>query len=265
MPNRPTASFNGSDLASVVPGLIIVSTNPYRPPSREVNVMKIASSDISTSPSANYKDRKLNVSVEIGRNTRELLDDSIDALLAILQPRQKLLVLSVGSGTRQWTATYANMGISDVKGGHAVIDIEFIAPDGIGVDVASTNLFSSSLTGATSTTPFIGLMGGTHQWQQPIITITYNSLTMNGDTDTVTIGNPANSQQIEITRAWTAGDVLVIDSRDGYKSVKVNGTEVAFTGSIPEWERNTAGSMDYSDTMTARNRTMSGLYYKRYA
>lgn len=261
MPSYPTATFNAVALTTV-PGLIIISTNPYRPPNRSVDSSRLAASDKSVSPSAYYEGRKLNVAVEIGRNTRELLDDSIDALLAILQPREKALVLSVGSGTRQWTATYANMAFSNVKGGHATIDVEFLASDGMGYDVNSTSLFSTSLTGASSTTAFTGLLGGTAQWQQPTITITFNSLT--GDSsDTVTVGNPANGQQVAITRQWANSDVLVIDSK--LKKVTVNGTEVAFTGSIPEWERGTAGSIDYSDTFSARNRTMSAVYYKRYA
>lgn len=261
MPSFPTATFNGVNLTTVS-GLMVVATNPYRPPKRDLNITKLAAADKSVNSSAYYRNKKLNITVEIGRNTRELLDDSIDTLLALLQPRESALVLSVGAGTRQWTATYANMSFSDVLGGHAVIDIEFEAADGMGVDTASTSLFSTSLTGANSTTPFIGVLGGTAQWQQPIITITYNSLTLNGVSGTVTIGNPANGQQIEIARIWQAGDVLVIDSRT--KDVTVDDIAVDFDGSIPEWERGTLGSMDYSDNFTARNRTMSGIYYKRY-
>lgn len=261
--SRPTANFNSSDLATVVPGLRILSSDPYRPPNRDVNTVKIANTDKSANTSGYFNKKKLNVTVEIGRDTRELLDDAIDTLLAVLIPREKTLILSVGSGTRQWTATYSNMAFSDVQGGHAVIDIEFEAADGIGTDTSSTSLFSSSLTGNNTNTPFVVPLQGSMQFQQPVITITLNSVTLNGSTGTMTIGNPLNGMQCVISaRVFAAGEVIVIDSRT--KKITVNGTEVAYTGSIPEWERG-SGSMDYSDTFTARNRSMTGLYYKRYA
>lgn len=259
---KPTASFNASDLATVVPGLIVVGSTPYRPGNRKLNVAKVANTDKSVTPSAYYDDKKLNVQVEIGRDTRDLLDVSIDTLLAYLQPKESALVLSTGGSTRQWTATYSNMAISNVQGGHAEIDIEFEAADGIGIDVASTSLFSTQLTGNNTNTPFVGgPLGGSAQFQQPIITITLNSFT-GSTSDSITVGNPLNGMQVVIARAWAAADVLVIDSK--LKKVTVNGIEVAFTGSIPEWERGLTGSMDYTDTFTVRNRTMSGIYYKRY-
>ncbi len=261
---RSVFTFNGVDPAAVVPGLSVIATNPYRPPVREITENKIANSDISVTSAANYKDKKLNVAVEIGRNTRELLDDSIDLLLACLQEREAALVLSAGSTTRQWTATFSNMSFSDAQGGHVTIDIEFLAANGIGTDISSTSLFSNSLSGASNNTAFVGgPLGGSVKWQQPVITITLSALS-GGTGASVVVGNPSNGQQVTITRNWTAGDVIVIDSRSGLKKVTVNGTEVAFTGSIPEWQRGLAGSMDYSDTLTTRTRAMSGLYYKRY-
>lgn len=259
---KPTASFNASDLATVVPGLMITGHTAYRPGNRKLNTAKIANTDKSAMPSAYFDDKKLNVQVEIGRDTRELLDAAMDILLGILLPTQSTLLLGNGTSTRQWTATYSNMAISNVKGGHAEIDIEFEAADGIGIDTASTSLFSTQLTGNNTNTPFIGIIGGSMPWQQPIITITLNSFT-GSTSDSITVGNPLNGMQVVIARAWAAADVLVIDSK--LKKVTVNGVEVAFTGSIPEWQSGIAGSMDYTDTFTVRNRTMSGIYYKRYA
>lgn len=260
---KPTAAFNSSDLATVVPGLIITGHTAYRPGNRKLNTAKIANTDKSAMPSAYFDDKKINVQIEIGRDTRELLDAAMDILLGILMPTQSTLLLGNGTSTRQWTATYSNMAISNVKGGHAEIDIEFEAADGIGTDTASTSLFSTTLTGNNTNTPFVGgPLGGSMQWQQPVITITLNSFT-GSTSDSMTVGNPLNGMQVVITRQFVAADVIVIDSK--LKKVTVNGVEVAFTGSIPEWQSGIAGSMDYSDTFTARNRLMTGLYFKRYA
>lgn len=255
---KPTVSFNGYDLATYVAGLIVVGTDPYRFPARELNTAKIANTDKSVTNSAYYKDKKINVLVEIGATSRELLDAALDQLNLILQAHEAALVCSYGSGTRQWNATLSNVMLSNVIGGHAEIDLEFECSNPIGTDVNSTALFSNTLSGSSNSVSF--LLGGTAEWQQPIITITYSALT-GGTGKVVTVGNSASGQSVSITRTWTAGDVLVIDSQA--KTVKVNGTDVAFTGAIPEWNPGTAG-MDYNDTLTTRTRATSALYYKRY-
>lgn len=256
--SKPTASFNGYDLASTVTGLIIVNTNPYRMPNRDLTIGKIANTDKSVTSAVFFKDKKINIGAVISRDTRELLEASLDQLNLVLQDREKALVFSYGSATRKWTATLSNISLSNVAGGYAELDIEFQCSDPMGFDVNSTNLFSVSRSGASSTDTFT--VGGTAQWQQPIITLTLTSVT-DGSSKIVTIGNSNTGQAISITRTWASGDVLVIDSQA--KTVKVNGAEVAFTGAIPEWNPG-AGSIDYSDTFTARIMSLSGIYYKRY-
>ena len=256
--SRQTTSFNGYDLATYVTGLQIVATDPYRMPTRELNTDKIANTDKSVTSSAFYKEKKINITCDIARNTRALLDDSIDQLNLILQAREATLVVTFGSSTRQWTATLANIAMTDPQGGYARVTLEFECANGIGQDVNSTTLFSNNLTGSSNTQSFV--LGGTAYWQQPIITITYSALT-GGTSKVVTVGNSAIGQSISITRTWAAADVLEIDC--AAKTVKVNGVEVEFTGAIPEWNPG-SGSMDYSDTLTTRTRSTSAIYYKRY-
>lgn len=253
---RYVVTFNSADLTTVT-GLTVIDVNAYRVGNRELTTSKLANTDKSVTSSAFYKDKKINVSVQIGRNTRELLEDSLDALYALLQTVEAALVVSFGSSTRQWTATVSNIAYSDMTGGMANLDIEFECADPIGKETGTTQLFSTALTGASSTTNFV--VAGTALWQQPQITITISALT-GGTAKVVTVGNSVTGQQVSITRTWTAGNVLVVDSIN--KKVTVNGTEVAFTGAIPEWAPG-AGSMDYSDTLTTRTRTMTAVYYKR--
>lgn len=256
--SKPTVSFNSSDLATVVPGLRILGTDPYRYPQRNLANLVLANSDKSVTSSAYFESKKINIQAEIGQDTRELLDAAIDTLYQYLAGIEKALVISSGSGTRSWTATLENISITDALGGHAVVEIQFLCADPFGRDVNSTSLFSTALTGSSSETSFV--TSGSAPFQQPIITITLSALT-GGTSKVVTIGNHDNGQALSISRSWTAGDVIVIDCQA--KTVKVNGTEVAFTGAIPEWARG-AGIMDYSDTLTTRTRTMSAVYYKRY-
>lgn len=255
---KPTASFNARDLASSVDGLIIIATDPYRVPDRIVTNAPLANSNKSVTNAAWFTSKKLNVKVEIGRNTRELFEASLDQLTAILQTKEAALVLSYGSTTRQWTATYRNMAISDLEGGHGTIDIEFLCSDPYGYEVSSTNLFSSTRSGSSSTDLFT--VGGSAEWQVPVITITFNSLT-GGTLKDVVVGNSASGQQLTITNTFTSGDILIIDSRN--KIITLNGQEIRGVGAIPEWGVG-AGSLDYSDTLTTRNVTVTASYYKRY-
>lgn len=260
--SKPTASFNAIDLAGAVPGLIVVGTKPLRFPNRVLSTAPVANTDLSVTSSSFYADKKVNVHVEIGRDTRELLDNALDILNSILQNPESALICSVGTGSRQWTATLANITENDLQGGWGDYDIEFECSTPLGQDAVSTQLFSNNLSGSSNTVNFT--VFGSALWQQPQITITYSALT-GGTAKTVTVGNSATGQTVTITRTWTTGEVLVIDSIN--KKVTVNGTEVPFTGAIPEWQGSTsgvAGSMDYTDTLTTRTRSSVGLYFKRY-
>lgn len=254
-----TVSFAGFDLAANVPGLRIIAHDPYRFPNRTLNTSQIANADKSVTTSAFYKDKKINVTVEIGQDTRDLRDLAIDALNTILQGHEQPLICSYAGGFRQWNATLSNITITTNQGGHGTFDIEFEAADPIGVDTASTPIFSNNLTGATNTVNF--MLGGSCEWQQPITTITLSALT-GGTNATITIGNTANGQTFSITQTFNPGDVIVIDSR--LKIVTKNGTEIKAVGAIPEWAPNIQGGMSYADTFTSRTRAMSSIYYKRW-
>lgn len=258
MAARQSPTFAGYDLEANVPGLKVVSTDPYRFPTRALITSRIANTDKSVTSSANYTDKKLNVTVEIGRDTRELLEASLDTLNSILQGHEQALVVPWATSTRQWLATLDNIAATDVLGGHGTFDLEFECADPIGSDVTSTQLFSNNLTGSSNTVTFT--VGGTCEWQQPIITITFSALT-GGTTKAVTIGNSATGQSVSVTRTWAAADILIINATT--KKITVNGTEVQGVGAIPEWAPG-AGSMDYSDTLTTRTRQTTAIYYKRY-
>lgn len=256
---RPTVSFNGFDLASNVIGLAVVASNPYRAPNRDLSVSHLANTDKSALSSVYMIDKKINVTVEIGRTTRELFDASIDQLYTILQTKEAALVCSYGSTTRQWTATLNNVSVEENLGGYGTIELEFQCSDPAGYDVSSTPLFSSARTGSTATENFV--FGGTAEWQWPVITITLTAVTPTDSTQSITITNPATGQAITVTRAWVAADVLQIDVKN--RTVKVNGNEVAFSGAFPEWVPG-AGTLQYTDTLTTRTVTIAGSYYKRY-
>lgn len=250
--------FDSYNLEASVPGLIIISVDPYRFPKRELTVDHIANTDKSVMSGAYYQDKKINVVVEIGRDDYAQLQDSLDALNLILQGEEKPLIFPYGSSTRKWIATLSNIAATDVKGGHGEFNIEFECANGIGVDIVSTPIFSESLSGGSWTKDFV--LGGSAKWQQPQLTVTYSALT-GGTNKTVTVGNPATGQSVSINRDFVLNDVLLIDSVN--KRVTVNGTEVPHTGVIPEWARG-PGSMTYTDDFTSRIQNPVAIYTKRH-
>ncbi len=256
--SAPTVNFNGNDFAATVPYLRVIGTDPGRFPARDLNTNQIASVNKSVTASAYFKERKINVQVEIGAPDRATLESSIDTLEAFLQTREAPLIFVQSGANRKYTATLANVSITDTQGGWAALDLEFECADPYGYDPSTSPLSDTSRSGASSTESFV--CGGTAEFQSPIITITLSALT-GGTAKTITITTPATLQAIVVTRNWTAADVLVIDCQA--RTVKVNGTEVAFSGAFPEWAPG-AGTVSYLDTLTTRIRNFNMVHYRRY-
>lgn len=257
--SKPAISFNGTDWETAVPGLKIVKTDPYRFPNRTVTTNQLARTNKSVTTSAFWKDKKFNVDIEIGRDTRELLDDAVDTFKGLLQAKEATLLSNYGSSTRQWTATVDNVSEEDPQGGHIGMGIEFEVADPFGYDNSTTTIITGAQTGA-SRTDNINLLGSAEK-QLPVITITLTSVT-SGTNHGITITNPATGQAIVINRvAWTAADILVIDTAQ--KLITLNGTVIAFTGPIPEWDKG-AGQIQYADTFTSRKFSIGVTYRKRW-
>ena len=133
---------------------------------------------------------------------------------------------------------------------------------------AAANTFNNaiSLTGNNLAFPFTVL--GTAPFQLPIITITFSAIGSAPVSGTVSIGNNSTGQQLNITRTWSATDVLIIDtSLSTNTPVTVNGTAAPFIGAFPAFFSSitgTAGTLTYSDTFASRTFTIAALYYKYY-
>lgn len=243
------AIFNDIDL-TVVPGLTVLKTDPYRPAKRNVSLSELIRTDKSKLNSANYNERYITVGVEITRNTRAEMEQSLDRLLSILQPTEKWLVLNQGQTRRKYLCTYADYLVNeDTEGGSFLqIDLIFVCSDRFGYDLSETTLLN--FTGYTSANRSDRLtFNGSAKWQCPIIALTFTSIT-GGTSKTVTVGNGDNGQQISVTRTWSNNDVLVIDCLN--EEVLVNGVVVDHDGAIPKWTVG-FGYWNYQDNFTARS------------
>lgn len=251
-------TFDGNDLTAIT-GLTVLSTNPYAPAKRKLNNMSLARSNKAKINSGFYDARELRVRVGITRATRDLLENSLDSLMVLLQGLEKQLVLRQAGASRTYTASYSDAVIDKDGGSYIELELIFLTSDHFGYDTASTLLTQiSNFTSGNKTEQIT--IGGSAAWQQPTITYTLNSFTGTGSRDVV-IGNGGYGMAVTVARTWTAGDVLEISAPN--KTVKVNGVDVAFSGAIPEFS-NGIGYLTYNDTFSARNMSLRAVYTKRY-
>lgn len=252
------ATFDGIDLTSV-PGLTVLSTDPYKMPRRNVSMSELARTNKSKVNSAFYIERIITVRVGITRATRNLLENSIDTLMGYLQGVNKLLVLNQSSGSRQYYCTLEDAPVAYDGGSYIELSLTFTCTDRFGYDVAPTLLLDVVAYTSASKVSTLAV-GGNAPWQVPVITLRYTAVG-GGTTKTVSIGNDSTGQVLSVTRTWIAGDVLVIGTFN--KTVKVNNAEVDFDGAIPEWAPG-VGYMTYSDNFTSRTFNLQAVYNKRW-
>lgn len=253
-----SAIFDNVDLTTVN-GLTVLATNPYLPAKRKINISELAQSDKSKTSSAFFTDRKINIRVGIQRDNRAQLEASIDSLMSILQGQEKQLVLAQSGTQRTYTATYSDYSVNIHGGAYCELDLLFATSAHFGYDTTLTQLvYAAGATLYNRTDSFT--VGGSAYYQTPIIKVTISAVT-GGTTSDVILKNPANGQAVTVNRTWVAGDLLVVDSQN--KTVTVNGSNVDFSGAIPEW-RLGVGYLQYTDGFLTRTVTIYAYYYKRW-
>ena len=257
--NVNTATFDGVDLATIS-GLTILSTNPYKLPKRTLSSYVLARANKTKNNSAFYTDRNIEVRVGITRATRDLLETSIDSLNRILQGLEKPLILKQSNGLRKYYCTFSSAQAKEDGGSYIELSLMFDCSDSFGYDTADTLLTAwSAVTGNYRTDTLD--VGGSADWQAPVITRTYSSITSDGTDKDVVIGNGATGAAITISRIWATNDVLEVDCYN--RTVKVNGVEVLFSGGFPEFAPG-VGYLTYSDQFTARTYSGQAVYAKRW-
>lgn len=252
-------TFNAIDLATVT-GLTVLASNPYAPPKRRLTMGEIVQTSKSKVNSGFYTEKEIVIRVGITRSTRALVEQSLDSLMTILQGLEKELIVLQSNSLRKYIATLSDVVVKESGGSYLELELVFTCSDRFGYDLAPTLIiYAGGYTSATRNDQYA--FGGSADMQLPVWTITYTSLT-GGTAKTVTIGNATTNQTLSINRTWATGDVLVID---GYnRTVKVNGVDVDYSGSVPYFEPNKVSWITYSDDLTTRTLSYKVTYVKRF-
>ena len=260
MPSIPSkfALVNQYNL-NTIPGLQVYATDPPGQAKRGLNIFALTRTNARKLSSGFFGENSFSISLYIAVGSRALLDQSLDLLYSKIQADESAIVVPMAGGVRQYTATYSSTNINKgPKGGFIDLTLVFECSDSFGYDTTYTIIRSATgLTAATVNTPYTQL--GSAREQGPYIEIQYTAAPTGATSKTVTISNGTSS--LTITRTWSQFDLLQVDLRA--KTVKVNGTDVDFSGALFD---NPLGltTLNYSDNFTTRTFRMLAYVYNRY-
>lgn len=255
------AKFNGT-LLSTVPGLSVLAIDSYKQPKRTLSMSSIARTDKRSINSAFYTEKIVTVTVCIQRLSRELVEQSVDTMMSMLQGKDKELWVPQSTDDRKYYVTLSDVNVTQGGTAYWEADLIFACSDSFGYDTEYTSVVN--LTGVTASSRSDQYSwGGSAPTQAPYIQVYYTAIS-GGTGAAVVIGNGSTGQQITVTRNWVTGDRLEVDCMN--QTVKVNGAEVEFTGAFPVFDNETTASITYSDNFST-SRTFNYLvyYYKRYS
>jgi len=258
-------SYNSNNLQTYDPATKVgINTNSIKHTNIPDSIAELyikASANDSDVPDQEYPSKTINLGGTVHGSTQADLDDRIDTFKGYFVQRKKNLDIVYGSGTRRYTVLKANsVGVErQDKALFAAFNIELVCKP-FGFDTSTTNLWTAKTGFSSATFTETPTVGGNAPYQLPVITITINSLT--GDGDYVQISNDNNNQEILILGlGLAAADVIVIDCVE--RTVTINGNEVDFYGTFLELEPG-ANSITYTDGFTTRSVDVAAVYTKRW-
>ncbi|MDL2342311.1 MAG: phage tail family protein [Patescibacteria group bacterium] len=251
-----TLFFDNNNLQTA--NIITQSIDHASIPQKDAKLYALAHASASTIPFTSYPSKMITVTGRIFHDTVEQLDDLLDTFRGYFTNTGANLDIGYNNATRRYIATVNSLTV-DRPGGltYADFKIEFVATQPFGQSTTPLTLVSASGRTAATYTDLV-TFSGTAPWQRPVVTITYTTVSGNGS---INFGNNANGQQLTISGARAAGDVITLDVSK--KSVQVNYVDYPFTGAFPEFPPGPQ-SMSYSDALGSRNLTYNVSYYPLY-
>lgn len=253
------AIFDGTNF-NTIQGLDILSIDAYLQPRRSLSLSHIARSNKNAVNSGFYTEKLLKVRVRINRATRELTEQSIDALNAILQGLNKELIVPQAGNARKYYCSLQDVNAIDHGGANWEAELIFALNDMFGYDINYTTILNMmNVTSISRTDQYT--FDGSADFQAPRWEIYYSAVTSSTGTQSVIIGNNLNGQSCTIARTFSAGERLVIDGVT--EKITVNDVEVEYTGAIPKFAKGTS-QLTYLDNFSSRTFNYFVYYYKRY-
>lgn len=225
---RRTITYNGTSLQStniVTSEILHESVNH-----RELNYQKLAEVDGAKPLQENFDVRTIVLKGKIKGSSIDDLEERIDALKQALAPQEKNLDIEYASGIRRYICSCTRITIerSWFHLNFAPFELEFTCadpPHGLALDTSTAEYTVNTI--ATYYGSFVAK--GTRR-PMPRIEITVTSQT---DLQTIYFRNVNTNSTMSISRTFSNGDVLVIDTSDF--TVTINGEACVYEGVFPEF------------------------------
>lgn len=257
-------TFNSHDLQSYNPttdvGIATNSIDHTNNPDTVAPVIALADANESALPTINYPSKQITITGVIKGSSQDDLDTRIDTFKGYFNAKKANLDIDYAGTTRRYTATANAVSVTrQQKALFATFTVEFVCTKPFGFEISATTIGSETNYTSSSLT-IEKTIAGSAPYQLPIITITIDALT--GDGDYVQVTNDLNGQAMVISGiGFEDGDVLVIDAEN--RTVKVNDVDVDYYGTFLELEPGD-NSITYTDGFTTRTVDVLMEYHKRY-
>lgn len=267
-PSMGPVLVNNNNLEGLVSGLQIVSINAHHPPKQTLSQYIIANANRSKTTQNYFTSKKISITCVIKRQSRVLLEKSLDTLWPIIAGNENTLIITQSDQQRRYTATWADTIWQEERGGYAKFDIVFSLSDQFGYDTNYTLLIDQSNITAVSSVFTMADLDGSAEFQAPLITLWLSVATYSGNEIGLVVGNANNGQEVSILRDhWSVDDFVQIDSVN--KSVTINGVPTTYSGMIPEWQpKSIVGTgnakISIGDDLATRKWRMRVTYNKRW-
>lgn len=252
--------LNSVDLTALA-GVTLEKIQYFKRAKRNVIRKKLARAHGSKLISADYAEKEILLEGVIAGTTKASFEANRDSFFRYLQPVEVVFRVPQSGGTRDYTGTVDDVDWQeDPMGGFGRFIVRFVCSSPFGLDSSLTTALNSTGNTTTPVTKtFAPAIDGSIACKS-IITVTLSALT-GGTNKAVRVTDTATGNYIQVSRTWTATDVLIADA--SAMTVKVNGTSVDFSGNLLELDPGTT-QLTYSDTLTTRTWALKLEYKKRY-
>ena len=252
-------TFAGVDLSSGAN--TITETDAFSAPSKTTKIIELARRDGSVQVFEKFNSKTISVSGYVKADTGLNLRAAMDQLKKLLLAPKSSLVLTEDAYPMTWDQVkMRNLNISRdrTQVTYATWSAEFFSQQPFGVDGVSDTWFDQDVTAASNTVAFV--VNSTYPGY-PIIDITVTAIDPDDADTTIVFGNPATSQLLEITRTFTAGDIINIDTLN--RRVFIGTELISPDGQFPAWIPG-AGTFEVSDIATTRTLHIKAVAPRRY-
>lgn len=263
--------YNSQDL-SLLTGVSISGIDYNDMPNRQVAYYPLARTDGSKQIAAFFSDRQITVFGQIIATDQPTFESNRQSLMQYLVGQDLPLDIVIGTIQQRFYATVKSVIFTDPSSGSnnsttnaglGVFTIAFECSSPFGIDPnKQTGLATTTIT-TTPSTQNLGSIAGSYQ-TAPYISVYLTSGTgFNTVSNYMKLTNVTTGKYIQITRAFSAGELLIIDAYT--RQVYVNNAAVDFSGNLDLfWAIGSGGQIKYEDNFSTRSINLTFQYFPRY-